>query len=134
VELILTDGTVIEIPKYKPLGITFFDKDNVQLDGAVEFQPGATHVVNYKAEGSGEIKVAVVASNGWIAIISRQDSKNGSIKITAPDYYVEAEVVVLVSNGTATFMETVAFMQNPVTAGAEHEGFTEGSGNSSDIW
>ena len=134
VELILTDGTVIEIPKYKPLGITFFDKDNVQLDGAVEFQPGATHVVNYKAEGSGEIKVAVVASNGWIAIISRQDSKNGSIKITAPDYYVEAEVVVLVSNGTATFMETVAFMQNPVTAGAEHEGFTDGSGNSSDIW
>ena len=133
VELILADGTVIEIPKYKPLGITFFE-DGLQLDGPVEFQPGATHVVNYEAEGSGEIKVAVVASNGWIAIISRQDSKNGSIKITAPDYYVEAEVVVLVSNGTATFMETVAFMQNPVTAGAEHEGFTEGSGNSSDIW
>ena len=132
-ELILADGTVIEIPKYKPLGITFFE-DGLQLDGPVEFQPGATHVVNYEAEGSGEIKVAVVASNGWIAIISRQDSKNGSIKITAPDYYVEAEVVVLVSNGTATFMETVAFMQNPVTAGAEHEGFTEGSGNSSDIW
>ena len=78
--------------------------------------------------------MAVVASNGWIAIISREDSKTGSIKITAPDYYVEAEVVVLVSNGTATFMETVAFLQPPVAAGAEHDGFTEGSGNPSDIW
>ena len=41
---------------------------------------------------------------------------------------------MLVSNGTATFMETVAFLQPPVTAGVEHEGFTEGSGNSGDIW
>ena len=106
----------------------------MQLDGPVEFQPGARHVVTYKADGSGEIKVAVVASNGWIAVISREDSKTGSIEIIAPEKYVEAEVVVLVSNGTSTFMETVAFMQNPVNAGAEHEGFNNAPGNSSDIW
>ena len=138
ITITLNDGqdTQIVLPRYKPLGITFFDKDGAKLDGPVGFQPGAreSQVVKYKADGSGEIKVAVIASNGWIAIISRDDAKTGSIKITAPDYYVEAEVVVLVSNGTATFMETVAFMHNPVSMGAEHSGFTDAPGNSSDIW
>ena len=131
----MNDGndTQIVIPRYQPLGITFFEGDE-QLSGPVEFQPGATHTITYSAEGSGTVKVAVVASNGWIALISRTDAKNGSIKITAPDYYVDAEVVVLVSNGTATFMETVAFMQNPVNAGAEHDAFEGDSSNPGDVW
>ena len=122
------------LPRYKALGITFYNESSVKLDGPVAFQPGATHVVKYSAEGSGTVKVAVVASNGWIAVISRVDEKNGSIKIIAPDVYVEAEVVMLVNNGSATLMETVAFMQPPVNAGAEHDGFEGDSGNPGDIW
>ena len=134
VNLTLTDGTVIQLPKYKEMSIRFYDESSAELDGPMAFQPGAERTITYKAQGSGELKVAVLASNGWIAIISRNDDKNGSIKIVAPQVYVETEVVVLVSQGTSTMMETVAFLQPPVSTGVEHEGFTEGSGNSSDIW
>ena len=41
---------------------------------------------------------------------------------------------MLVNNGSATLMETVAFMQPPVNAGAEHDGFEGDSGNPGDIW
>jgi hypothetical protein len=129
----LTDGTEITLPRYKALGITFYES-SVKLDGPVAFQPGATHTVTYSAEGSGTVKVAVVASNGWTAVISRTDEKNGSIRITAPDVYVESEVVVFVNNESATLMETVAFMQTLVSSGVEHEGFEGDSGNPGDIW
>ena len=136
ITITLNDGnnTQIVLPRYKALGITFYNESSVKLDGPVAFQPGATHVIKYAAEGSGTVKVAVVASNGWTAIISRDDEKNGSIKITAPEEYVESEVVVFVNNASATLMETVAFMQPPVNAGAEHDGFEGDTGNPGDAW
>lgn len=134
VTLTLADGTVIQLPKYKEMSIIFYDEDSNELAGPMAFQPGAERTITYEAQGSGELKVAVLASNGWIAIISRNDDKNGSIRIVAPQVYVETEVVVLVSQGTSTMMETVAFLQPPVSVGADHDGFTNDSGSSSDIW
>ena len=132
--LTLADGTVIQLPKYKEMSIRFYDEASNELAGPMAFQPGAERTITYEAQGSGELKVAVLASNGWIAIISRKDDRTGSIRIVAPQVYVETEVVVLVSQGTSTMMETVAFLQPPVAAGAEHDGFTEGPGTPSDIW
>lgn len=132
--LTLADGTVIQLPKYKEMSIRFYDEDSNELAGPMAFQPGAERTITYEAQGSGELKVAVLASNGWIAIISRKDDKNGSIRIVAPQVYVDTEVVVLVSQGTSTMMETVAFLQPPVSVGADHDGFTNDSGSSSDIW
>ena len=132
--LTLIDGTVIQLPKYKEMSIKFFDENSNELEGPIAFQPGAERTITYSAQGSGDLKVAVLASNGWIAIISRNNDRNGSIRIVAPQVYVETEVVVLVSQGTSTMMETVAFLQPPVSVGADHDGFSNDSGNSSDIW
>ena len=132
--LTLADGTVIQLPKYKEMSIRFYDEASNELAGPMAFQPGAERTITYEAQGSGELKVAVLASNGWIAIISRKDDRTGSIRIVAPQVYVETEVVVLVSQGASTMMETVAFLQPPVSVGADHDGFTNDSGSSSDIW
>lgn len=136
VTITLNDGndTQIQLPRYKALKITFYDESSSELNGPYAFQPGATHTIKYFVEGSGTLKVAVMASNGWTAIISRYDNNSGCIKITAPSDYMESEVVVLVNNGSDILMEIVAAMRTFAYPDAEHGGFKDDTDNPDGIW
>ena len=118
----------------KSLGVTFYDESSVRLNGPREMQPGSTRTINYTLEGSGKLSIAVLASNGWVASISRTDDKNGTVKIIAPEVYVETELIVLVSDGMSTVMEIVAFLQSPLLSGVEHDSFEADSENPDGIW
>lgn len=131
--LTLIDGTEVKLPKYKELGITFYDESKVQIkdDEPIIFKPGVTHTITYAAEGTGTLKVSALTTNGWIVVISRTDDRTGSIEITAPSSWIDSEVVILVSDGTNTIMKTVCVIRKNLQSGSSHDDFVE---NPSTIW
>lgn len=104
VYLILANGTVITISKDKPLSITF---DGVEY---VTIRAGETKTVNYLIDGaSASTVIKAVTQNGWKANVIPTDYKSGKILITAPSPLIQDEILILVSDGEKTIMQTINY-------------------------
>lgn len=104
VYLILANGTVITLKKDKYLSISF---DGVEY---VTIRAGETKTVNYSIEGgTTNTIIKAVAQNGWKANIIPTNYQSGKIIITAPAPLIQDEILILVSDGEKTIIQTINY-------------------------
>jgi len=108
--LVLANGTSIQIPKYKPLTITFSNTEEVVV------MPGSSQTIYYTLSGAGaNTTVKALGQNGWGAKVTSISSTSGSITISAPDPMTNDEIVVLVHDGeNTTIMSYITCVQGVV--------------------
>ncbi|HPY81670.1 MAG TPA: leucine-rich repeat protein, partial [Bacteroidales bacterium] len=107
----LKDGTLIQLPKEKPLSITFDESVDIAITG------GATKTLNYTVTGAtDETVVKAMGQNGWRAKATPVDNTTGTITVTAPDPLTDDEVLVWVYDGkTKTIMSSLNFVTGEIT-------------------
>lgn len=112
VVLVLSDGTVISIPKRKKLDIVF------DVDGKAATLPGETSSVGYTIlNGTDETLVKAFGQYGWSARVRPSNPEKGVIEVLAPETISEeeAEIIVLVYDGEErTIMKTLAFEEGVI--------------------
>ena len=111
VYFVLSDSTVITIPKQKKLSIEFDDPLDIGI------YPGGTATIGYTLYGvTGQPVVKALGQNGWSARVEQLTYSNGEITVKAPDPLVEDEIVVLVYDGEErTIMSSLNFVTGVVT-------------------
>lgn len=96
----LADGTRITIDKSKSLSISFEASE-------IGVEPGKSKEMAYTLTGaSANVKVKVVAQDGWSAKVTSCSQTGGVIRVTAPNASAESEVTVLVSDGSNAIMSS----------------------------
>jgi len=117
VTIMLTNGTMLQVPRYKKLTITFIEAENVVIPS------GGSRTIYYTLTGANEkTLVKVVAPNGWSAKVTPTSSTSGSITIHAPTHVTENEITVLVYNGESTMIVSTLYCN---TANGENTSKTE---------
>lgn len=96
----LADGTQITIDKSKSLSISFEASE-------IGVEPGKSKEMTYTLTGaSANVKVKVIAQDGWSAKLTSSSQTGGVIRVAAPYASAESEVTVLVSDGSSTIMSS----------------------------
>ena len=105
VKFVFADGTEVQVPKKDTFAISFSEPLPLKISA------GETVVITYTLSQGGEkTLVKTVCSNGWKAVVNKQDNTSGTITITAPDPITDDEVLVFVSDGKEkTVMSAISF-------------------------
>lgn len=114
--LTLTNGTVITLPKEKPLSISFDEATDISIT------PGETKSLNYVITGATDKTIVkALGQNGWSAKVNTTDMSSGSITVTAPNPLVEDEVLILVYDGNSkTIMSSINFITGIITVAEQY--------------
>ena len=105
VKFVFADGTEVQVPKKDTFAISFSEPLPLKISA------GETVVITYTLSQGGEkTLVKTVCSNGWKAVVNKQDNTSGTITITAPDPITDDEILVFVSDGKEkTVMSAISF-------------------------
>ena len=105
VKFVFADGTEVQVPKKDTFAISFSEPLPLKISA------GETVVITYTLSQGGEkTLVKTVCSNGWQAVVNKQDHTSGTITITAPDPITDDEILVFVSDGKEkTVMSAISF-------------------------
>ncbi len=109
--LILADGTVINIPKLKKIGIEFDDS------GDIGIMPGGQRTISYTITdcNSQDVLVRAIGQNGWRAKVQQNGNTSGTVSVWAPDPITDDEVIVLVYDGEySTIVRTLNFIEGTI--------------------
>ena len=92
----LADGeTVLTIPRYAPVSVSFDIEDNETVISA-----GETVVINYTIENaSNQTTISASSDGNYTVKVVRTNNAKGSIRVTCPTPYVDGYINVLVDNG-----------------------------------
>lgn len=102
VEFTLKDGTVLQIPKNKPLNLSLYNYS--------EIAPGETVTLNYSISGyDGKVEMASIDPEGWNVSISPASTDGGTITVTVPDPLVYQTILIFASNNGNTTMRPLDF-------------------------
>ena len=72
---------------------------------------GSTIKINYTiTNSSSECHIATIAQNGWSAVVTKSNEKEGYITVTSPKPLTNSPIIVLVSNSVTTIMRTLSFV------------------------
>ena len=107
VHIELTNGYVIDIPKFIALKLTLNDSDEVGIN------PGGKATVEYKLAGvNSKPTIKTICPNGWHAEVIQVSNSEGRIEFTAPETITSEETIILVSDNEGRMvMATVNFTQ-----------------------
>ena len=105
VKFVFADGTEVQVPKKDTFAISFSEPLPLKISA------GETVEITYTlSQGNEKTLVKTVCSNGWKAVVNKQDNTSGTITITAPDPITDDEVLVFVSDGKEkTVMSAISF-------------------------
>lgn len=111
VYFILSDDTVITIPKYQESKFAIvFETTDVAI-----MNDGETKSIYYTIQNANtNTIVKAISSNGWKAVVKPETNSSGSIVVTAPSPIVESEILIFTSNGTNTLMSVINCMQGVI--------------------
>lgn len=111
VELTLTDGTVLKVPRYSPIQISFETDEEETAIGA-----GETISIRYKVSGGTSKLLVTVSSDGHFKTsIDSSNDNSGVIKVTCPTTYVNGYINVLVSDmAQHTVVKVIKFYERRV--------------------
>lgn len=114
--LTLTNGTVITLPKEKPLSISFDESADISIT------PGDTKSLNYVITGATDKTIVkALGQNGWRAKVAPANISTGTISVTAPNPLVEDEVLVWVYDGNSkTIMSSINFITGIITVAEQY--------------
>lgn len=94
--------TIISIPKYKPLSITFNISENFQV------LPNEIYSINYTLSGyDSKTIVKALAQDGFRVVIKSTNLMRGVIEVTTPETIVDSEILVFVSNEKGTIVRSI---------------------------
>lgn len=107
VHIELTNGYVIDIPKFIALKLTLNDSDEVGIN------PGGKATVTYKLAGvNSKPIIKTICPSGWLAEVVQISNSEGKIVFTAPETITDEETIILVSDNEGRMvMSTVNFTQ-----------------------
>ena len=105
VKFVFADGTEVQVPKKDTFAISFSEPLPLKISA------GETVEITYTlSQGNEKTLVKTVCSNGWKAVVNKQDHTSGTITITAPDPITDDEILVFVSDGKEkTVMSAISF-------------------------
>ena len=105
VKFVFADGTEVQVPKKDTFAISFSEPLPLKISA------GETVEITYTlSQGNEKTLVKTVCSNGWKAVVNKQDNTSGTITITAPDPITDDEILVFVSDGKEkTVMSAISF-------------------------
>lgn len=111
VYFILSDDTVITIPKYQESKFAIvFETTDVAI-----MNDGETKSIAYTIQNANaNTIVKTISSDGWKAVVKPETNLSGSIVVTAPSPIVESEILIFTSNGTNTLMSVINCMQGVI--------------------
>lgn len=100
----------IDIPKNKPMDVTFTETEDILVEG------GKTYSIGYTVTGiDGNAVVKAYAQDGYRAQVVTSGALTGSIVITAPRVIVPSEILVFVSDGKQrTIMRSINFVADVI--------------------
>lgn len=107
VHIELTNGHVIDVPKFISLKLTLNDSDQVGIN------PGGKATVTYKLAGvNSKPTIKTICPSGWLAEVIQVSNSEGRIVFTAPETITDEETIILVSDNEGRMvMSTVSFAQ-----------------------
>ena len=109
--MILSDGTVINIPKLKKIGIEFDDSEDIGI------MPGGQRTISYTVTDSNspDVVVRAMGQNGWRAKAQKNNNTSGTITVWAPDPITDDEIIVLVYDGEySTIFRALNFIEGTI--------------------
>ena len=111
VELTLTDGTVLRVPRYSPIQISFETDEEETAIGA-----GETISIRYRVSGGASKLLVTVSSDGYFKTsITPSNDYSGVIKVTCPTTYVNGYINVLVSDmAQHTVVKVIQFYERRI--------------------
>lgn len=109
VSLVLSDGTTLTIPRFRPSNLTLDlpDKDT-------PIQAGETLDIRFSISGSAPGKAVVTAASDgyYLTRVERDSDTEGVLYVTAPTPYVDGYVIVMLDDGNGySTMRVVKFCQ-----------------------
>ena len=112
VELTLTDGTVLRVPRYSPIQISFETNEEETAIGA-----GETISIRYGVSGGTSKLLVTVSSDGYFKTsITPSSDNSGVIKVSCPTTYVNGYINVLVSDmDQHTVVKVIKFYERKVS-------------------
>lgn len=117
VYITLADGTVIVLPKYSNLKISFSEASDIAC------LPGKNIKIDYTISCTDpDVHIATITQNGWQAVVTKESATTGYIVVTAPDPLTNSPIIVLVSDSNKTIMRTLSFVEG--FAVVENSSFT----------
>ena len=115
VEIILSNGTSLSIPKYKALDITF-DTSSLALS------PDSEIMVAYTLSGASYDTVVETMAEGVEATVIVEDYSSGCIRIrSGSEVPGDAKVLVFVSDGSTTIMKTLKLSKSRIEVAGKTE-------------
>jgi len=107
VHIVLSNGYVIDIPKYIALKLTLDDSDKVGIN------PGGKATVTYRLAGvNAKPTIKTICPTGWSAEVVQDSFSEGRIVFKAPETISDEESIILVSDNEGRMvMSTVNFAQ-----------------------
>ena len=113
VTLLLSDGTSLSIPRFRPSDLVLD-----LLEGDTPIQAGETLPVRFTLSGSAPEKVTVTAASDgfYLARIERFSTTEGVLHVTAPKPFADGYVIVMLDDGNGySSMRVLRFCQRSLT-------------------
>lgn len=128
VSFTLSDGSVITVPKYKPLAITFHNTDDLVV------LPNTTYDIKYSITGvTGEIAVKALAQDGFIATVHMETITSGTIEIITPSTISDSEILIFVSeNHVPSLMHSINIIKGAMVIATQFY-YCESAGTTIDV-
>lgn len=110
IKVTLKDGTIFDIPRYQPIGISF-NIENAEA-GAV---PGQDIEIEYTLTNATENTVITASSDGrYLVSMSRNSISDGKIIVTCPEVYHDGYINVMVSDNGFSSIKVVNFYESKI--------------------
>ena len=110
VQLTLTDGTILTLPKEKPLGLVFGDITNLACI------PGTSITIPFHINGDSEgLKIDCINSAIWDSSIQMTSANEGYVITTAPEESSSCKIIVIATNGRYIDMVTLIIDKGVIT-------------------
>ena len=102
VQITLTDGTILNLPKEKPLGLVFEDISNLACI------PGSSLTIPFHINGNSEgLKIDCINSATWDSSVQMTAANEGYVVTTAPEESNTCKIIVIATNGRYVDMVTL---------------------------
>ena len=106
----MQDDTVISVPKYRLLSITFSDTEDIRV------LADKTYSIGYTITGaSDKTVIKALAQDGFRAVVKKTDNATGTIEVTTPSTIQPSEVLIFVTDGNErTIMRSINFVEGVI--------------------
>lgn len=115
IHLILSTGEQIDIPRHRPLSVTFTETEDIRVLAS------KTYSIGYTITGADDkTNIKALAQDGFRAVVKKADNATGTIEITTPATILPTEILVFVTDGKErTIMRSINFVEGVIVVSSK---------------